>query len=89
MSYKCPRCNIITAINPKDTLLYTEARNKNSTYMFSSILQYAHKDPVAEKKIKKCKRSGCENTIMNTVRIGDEMKLIYVCTVCKNSYIHT
>ncbi len=82
--FKCLSCNQIYQPTETDTLRY-ETDKSSDLIMFKTILQNCGNDPLTPKIKKQCIK--CDNNILRQVRIGEDMRLINVCTECKHQWL--
>jgi DNA-directed RNA polymerase subunit M/transcription elongation factor TFIIS len=82
--YKCIKCQKIYQPNNDDILCYEDVKGTN-LIIYKTILQNAGQDPVNPKIRKDCIK--CKNTIVKQVRLGEDMRLINVCTSCNEQWI--
>ena len=82
--FKCVRCQVTYEPEPNDTLRYEDIKGTN-LLVYKTILKNAGRDPVNPKVRKTC--TGCGNKIAKQVRLGDDMRLINVCTKCGKQWI--
>jgi len=81
--FKCFRCQQIYSSNDVDSLKYEDVKGIKYT-IYKTLLSHAKDDPVNPKVYKDCK---CGNNIVKQVRIGDDLRLINVCTKCNHQWI--
>lgn len=82
--YKCINCQQAYKPNNNDSLRYEDIKGTN-LIIYKTILQNAGQDPVNPKVYKDCKK--CKNTIAKQVRLGDDLRLINICTNCNNQWL--
>jgi DNA-directed RNA polymerase subunit M/transcription elongation factor TFIIS len=82
--FKCEGCQQPYKPTDVDSLRYEEQEGTN-LLMYKTILQHAGQDPVNPKVYKDCKK--CENNIVKRVLLGDDMRLINVCTKCQHQWL--
>lgn len=82
--FKCISCQNIYQPDEKDTLRYENTKGTN-LLIYKSILKNAGRDPVNPKVDKTC--TSCNNNIARQVRLGDDMRLINICTKCNKQWI--
>lgn len=80
--YRCEKC--VSSYKPTDTMLY-EKINDTNFIIYSNMLRNAHKDPMNPKTRVQCPK--CPNKIARQVRLGDNLRLINLCTKCKYSWV--
>lgn len=82
--FKCNQCHSVYKAEDDDTLRYEETKGGNLV-IFNKILSNVARDPVNMKKRIKCPK--CKHGMAKAVRIGTEMRLIYVCEKCSFRWI--
>jgi DNA-directed RNA polymerase subunit M/transcription elongation factor TFIIS len=83
--YKCIKCQKIFTPDANDSLRYENIKGTN-LIIYKTILQNAGSDPVNPKVRKDCT---CGNDIVKQVRLGDDMRLINVCTKCNKQWLES
>lgn len=76
----CKSCQSTYEARDDDSLRYEEVKGSDIA-IFSRILQKIADDPVNPKIFRNCRK--CKNNISKYVRLGDEKKMVYMCTKCK------
>jgi DNA-directed RNA polymerase subunit M/transcription elongation factor TFIIS len=76
----CNSCHERYEAADNDSLRYEEVKGSDIA-IFSKILDKIADDPVNPKIARECKT--CKNKFAKYVRLGDEMKVVYACTKCK------
>ena len=87
LKFQCYMCKIEYLPDDKDTLIYEKIK-KSDIMIFEKILNRAGDDPATIKEIIQCIKKNCKNNIVKQVRLGDEMKLFNICTVCKTQWLN-
>lgn len=82
--YLCGKCREIYQPGDDDTMMYGESSN-TSLVMHKTILQNAGHDPANPKEYRTCGK--CKNNIVRQIRIGENKKLINICTKCDEKWI--
>jgi DNA-directed RNA polymerase subunit M/transcription elongation factor TFIIS len=82
--FKCISCQSIYQPDEKDSLRYENIKGTN-LIIYKTILQNAGRDPVNPKVKKNC--TTCKNDIVRQVRLGEDMRLINICTKCGKQWI--
>jgi DNA-directed RNA polymerase subunit M/transcription elongation factor TFIIS len=77
-------CYTVYKSEADDTLRYEETTGGN-LIIFQTILNEAVNDPVNIKERITCPK--CKHGIAKTVRLGGELRLIYICEKCKFQWI--
>jgi DNA-directed RNA polymerase subunit M/transcription elongation factor TFIIS len=75
----CNKCGQKESSNDEDTLLYyNQLAHQDNNLKFESFIKTAPFDPTNPKIQKKCEK--CSNDTMTYVRVGSDMRLLYICT---------
>jgi DNA-directed RNA polymerase subunit M/transcription elongation factor TFIIS len=82
--FKCIKCQTIYDPDNYDTLRHENIKGTN-LIIYKTILQNAGRDPVNPKVKKDC--TTCRNNIVRQVRLGEDMRLINICTKCDKQWI--
>lgn len=82
--FKCDRCAKNYEPTDDDSLRFDQTK-ETDFLIYKSILRNAGKDPVNPKYNEKCHK--CENSIVKRVMLGNEMRLISVCTKCSTQWV--
>lgn len=75
--FKCAKCQHSEVATAADTMVFKEEKGTN-LIMYKTILQNAGRDPVNPKVLKQCPQ--CPNKIAKQVRLGEQLRLINICT---------
>lgn len=86
LNFKCMACSTSYPANPVDTLRYENTKDPEVSN-FAKILSKSSSDPITLKAKVKCIKNNCIGTIVKEVRIGDELHLYRVCTVCNSQWL--
>jgi DNA-directed RNA polymerase subunit M/transcription elongation factor TFIIS len=81
--YHCIPCSKSYELKAKDTLLYDNNKNTDTT-IHRNILHSAGRDPTNQRVYKTCDK--CNNTVATQIRIGDNMVLVNTCVKCGNQW---
>jgi DNA-directed RNA polymerase subunit M/transcription elongation factor TFIIS len=87
LSFKCMMCNTMYPPNDEDTLRY-ERIKENDVMIFEKILNKAVDDPATIKAYVKCIKTKCTGKIVKQVRIGDDLRLFNICTICRSQWLN-
>ena len=82
--FKCQRCQITYQPTPDDTQRFDYVKGTD-LMIYRTILQNAGQDPVNPKVMKNC--ISCNNDVVKQVRLGEDMRLINICTKCNKQWI--
>ena len=80
--FKCAKCQELYQPTDKDSIRYEEVRGSELA-MHKTILLNAGMDPVNPKV--KCKCT-CGNNFAKQVRLGSDMRVINICTMCNRQW---
>ena len=76
--FVCNKCWQKESSNDKDTLMYNlQISNEDTDMKFENFIRNAAFDPTNPTLKKDCVK--CKNDVMTYVRIGADMRLIYIC----------
>lgn len=84
LTFKCGNCFTVYNSEPDDTLIYEESPSSN-ILIYQTILAEAVNDPVNIKEKINCPK--CKHYIAKSVRLGNEMRIIYICEKCNFQWI--
>lgn len=84
LTFKCMTCFTSYKSEADDSLRYEETKGGN-LIIFQTILNEAVNDPVSLKEKISCPK--CKYHMAKTVRLGSELRLIYICEKCKFQWI--
>jgi DNA-directed RNA polymerase subunit M/transcription elongation factor TFIIS len=84
LTFQCRTCLAVYKSEPDDSLRYEET-NSGNIIIFQTILNKAKDDPVNSKTYIDCPK--CKNNMAKPVRLGEELRLIYVCEDCGFQWI--
>lgn len=87
ITFTCNVCHIAYASNASDTLR-RERIKESDINIFSKILDKAIDDPATIKAHLKCKNDKCSSTVVKQVRVGTDMRLYNICTICKIQWLN-
>ena len=82
--FKCMSCFSVYKSEPDDTLRYEESTNVNLS-IFQTILNKSDRDAVCMRAFIECPK--CKYNKAKCVRVGSDMKLIYICEKCRFQWI--
>ena len=86
LSFNCMSCLSEYNSEPNDSLRYEDVKTGN-LFIFSKILDNAHRDPVNLKAKKQCKK--CKHEFAKQVRLGESLRLINICEKCQNRWVES
>lgn len=85
--YRCKVCFEEYPLADADTLMIDEYLQENDTiHKYRNYLQNAYADTIVELVRKKCPARGCEETIVNVVKIAQNGQSINICPTCKHQF---
>ena len=84
LTFQCRTCFASYKSEPDDSLRYEETDSGN-LIIFQTILNQAKDDPTGLKTKIDCPK--CKHDLAKPVRLGDELRLIYVCEKCGFQWI--
>jgi DNA-directed RNA polymerase subunit M/transcription elongation factor TFIIS len=84
LSFKCLTCYTSYDADEDDTLRYEDSKSSN-LIIFNKILSKAVRDPVNIKANVTCPK--CKHDTAKRVRLGEELRLINICTACTFQWI--
>ena len=85
--YRCLVCFEEYPLMDVDTLLIDEyLQESNTIHKHRNYLQNAYADSIIELADKKCTNRGCNETIVNVVKIAQNGQSLYICPTCKHQF---
>lgn len=85
--YRCLVCFEEYPISDEDTLMIDEYLQESDTiHKHRTYLQNAHSDSIVELVYKDCPASGCNETIVNVVKIAQNGQSLHICPTCKHQF---
>lgn len=84
--FKCDQCQIKYNSDETNSMRYEEVKGSNLT-LYSTLMRYAHKDPVNPKVYRQC--PSCAEPIVRQIRLGENMTLINCCPQCAHSWLES
>jgi DNA-directed RNA polymerase subunit M/transcription elongation factor TFIIS len=87
INFICNICHISYASDSVDTLR-RERVKESDINIFSKILNKANDDPCTIKARIKCKNDKCVSDVVKQVRVGQDLKLYNICTVCNLQWLN-
>lgn len=85
--YRCLVCLEEYPLSNDDTLMIDEFLQESDTiHKFRSYLQNAHDDRIIELTRKKCPAKGCNETIVNVVKVAKNGQSLHICPTCKHQF---
>ncbi len=87
LTFKCKMCNVTYLPDDEDSLRY-ERLKETDVMIYEKILNKAVDDPATLKAYVKCINTKCPGKIVAQVRIGEDMHLYNICTVCRTQWLN-
>ncbi len=87
LALNCDKCTIVYPSKNEDSLR-KERIKEDDIMVYEKILNKAVDDPVTIKVNMKCLDKKCKGTIVKQVRVGTDMRLYNICTICKSQFLN-
>ena len=85
--YRCLVCFEEYPLTDVDTLMIDEyLQESNTIHNYRAYLQNAHSDPIIELIRKDCPNKGCDETIVNVIKVAENGQSLYVCPKCRHQF---